>query len=171
MADDSLFSIRLVTPERILVDGVAAEVVLRTAEGDVTFLAGHTPLVGTVEPGIVRVVGADGEIARFASHGGFVQVEHGVHLSEQEDGTPVASSGTRVTLLIGVAEPVDEIDVERATAALEAADARLAELAAGRGVSDGEESDADVVEAEAARRRAQVRLEATDAGAPTLAAP
>ena len=35
MADDSLFQINLVTPERILFNGMASEVVLRTGEGDV----------------------------------------------------------------------------------------------------------------------------------------
>ena len=75
MADSSLFTINLVTPERVLVSGLASEVILRTGEGDVSFLAGHTPLVGTVEPGVVRVVRQEGEELRVAVHGGFVQVE------------------------------------------------------------------------------------------------
>ena len=60
MADSNLFTVNLVTPERVLVSGLAAEVILRTGEGDATFLAGHTPLVGTVEPGVVRVVRSRG---------------------------------------------------------------------------------------------------------------
>ena len=42
-------------------------------------------------------------------HGGFVQVEQGV---TDEDGPE--TSGTRVTLLVGVAELAEEIDVDRA---------------------------------------------------------
>ena len=61
MADSNAFTVNLVTPERILLTGLATEVILRTGEGDVTFLAGHTPLVGTVEPGVVRVVRSEGE--------------------------------------------------------------------------------------------------------------
>ncbi len=166
MADTNLFTINLVTPERVLVAGLASEVILRTGEGDITFLAGHTPLVGTVEPGVVRVVREEGEDERVAVHGGFVQVEQGV---VGEDGEPVAS-GTRVTLLIGVAELAEEIDVERARVALEAAEARVAELGgtggrstgAGSGAGETEEPDAELVEAGAELLRAQVRLEAVD---------
>ncbi len=78
MADSKLFTVNLVTPERVLLTGLASEVILRTGEGDATFLAGHTPLVGTVEPGVVRVVRPEGDEDRVAVHGGFVQVETGV---------------------------------------------------------------------------------------------
>ncbi len=53
MADANLFQLELVTPERNLLTGAASEVILRTGDGDLTILAGHTPLVGTVEPGVV----------------------------------------------------------------------------------------------------------------------
>jgi F-type H+-transporting ATPase subunit epsilon len=169
MADTNLFTINLVTPERVLVSGLAAEVILRTGEGDITLLAGHTPLVGTVEPGVVRVVRDEGGEERVAVHGGFVQVEQHV---VGEDDEPVAS-GTRVTLLIGVAELSEEIDAERARVALEAAEARVGELGgtatrssgAGAAPGEGDEPDAELVEAEAELRRAQVRLEAVDATA------
>lgn len=164
MADSHLFTVNLVTPERVLVTGLASEVMLRTGEGDATFLAGHTPLVGTVEPGVVRVVRPEGEEVRVAVHGGFVQVEQGVVVGDDESADPMS----RVTLLIGVAELAEEIDADRARVALEAAEARLAELgSAGRGAgaptAEGEEPDAELVEAEAERVRAQVRLEAVEA--------
>lgn len=184
---DNLFSIELVTPERILFTGTASEVILRTGEGDLSFLAGHTPLVGTIEPGVVVVVREEGDELRAAVHGGFVQVEQNVvpedELADEDaartgagagTGAAGAASGTRVTMLLGVAELVEEIDVDRARAALERAEAQLNELGgAGRGTGSGsgagaasEESqpDAALVEAEAALRRAQVRLEAVDAG-------
>jgi F-type H+-transporting ATPase subunit epsilon len=161
VADDSLFQINLVTPERILLTGMASEVILRTGEGDVTFLAGHTPLVGTVQPGVVRVVRPEADEVRVAVHGGFTQVEQGVALDAEDDGV----TGTRVTLLIGVAELAEEIDVDRARAALETAEARLVELggAPNRAPAEGEEVDPELAAAEAALRRAQVRLEAVDA--------
>ncbi len=170
MPDSNLFAIDLVTPERVLIDGLATEVVLRTAEGDITFLAGHAPLIGTVEPGVVRVVRAEGEEERVATHGGFVQVDQDKGGGEA-DGEP--TSGTRVTLLIGVAELAAEIDVSRARAALEAAEARVAELSASGGRAAGaaeEEADPELVEAEVTRRRAEVRMEAVDTGAPTVSA-
>jgi F-type H+-transporting ATPase subunit epsilon len=173
MADEGLFDVQLVTPERILFSGPASEVVLRTGDGDASFLAGHTPLVGTVEPGVLRVVGPDGQVEQVAVHGGFVQVEKGVIDAEGPDGTvsPLLTGGTRVTLLIGVAELAGEIDAGRARTALEAAESRVSELegASGRtgatssGTGEGDEIDPDLVEAHAAVRRAQVRLEAVEA--------
>ena len=116
MADNNLFAVKLVTPERVLVTGSATEVMLRTGEGDITFLAGHTPLVGTVEPGVVRVVRGRGR-----RRGGWPSTAASSRSSstcpEDEDGP--ATSGTRVTLLVGVAELAEEIDVERARTALD----------------------------------------------------
>jgi F-type H+-transporting ATPase subunit epsilon len=169
MPDSNLFTVNLVTPERILLTGLAAEVILRTGDGDATFLAGHTPLVGSVEPGVIRVQRAEGDEERVAVHGGFVQVEQHVPLDEGED---TGQTGTRVTLLIGVAELAEEIDTERARNALAAAEAQVAALggASGRGTgADDAEPDAELVEAEAALLRAQVRLETVDATAATNA--
>jgi F-type H+-transporting ATPase subunit epsilon len=166
MADSDLFTIKLVTPERILLTGLASEVILRTGEGDVTFLAGHAPLVGSIEPGVVRVVRAEGEEERVAVHGGFVQVEQHVPADDADEAG--SSSGTRVTMLVGVAELAEDIDVERAQVAQTAAEARVAEVTgssgrAGAGPADDAEPDAELVEAEAALRRAEVRLETVDA--------
>jgi F-type H+-transporting ATPase subunit epsilon len=175
MADDSLFSVELVTPERVLLTGVAREVITRTGEGDVSFLAGHTPLVGTLEPGVIRVVRPEGDEERAAAHGGFVQVEQGVDLGDHDGITP--SRGTRVTLLVGVGELAEEIDVGRARAALELAEARVTELSGsgGRGGAVGPPDedptpDAELIEAEAALRRAQVRLESVEVNAGTATA-
>jgi F-type H+-transporting ATPase subunit epsilon len=171
MPDEAVYTAKVVTPERVLFNGPATEVILRTADGDITFLAGHSPLVGAVEPGLVRVVREEGEEQRIAVHGGFVQVEQNV----TDDDAEVASSSsasspgsTLVTVLAGIAELGEEIDTERAQLAHDAAEARVAELAsAGRtsGASDSgsgseDEVDAEVVEAEAALRRSEVRLEA-----------
>ena len=169
MADDNVFTINLVTPERILLTGLATEVILRTGEGDATFLAGYAPLVGSVEPGVVRVVRPDGDEERLATHGGFVQVEQHIPAdgADGSEAAEAATSGTRVTMLVGVAELAAEIDADRARAALTAAEAQVAELtgSGGRGTATAEdaEPDAELADAEAALVRAQVRLEAVDA--------
>lgn len=170
MADGNLFAAQVVTPERILVNGVASEIILKTGEGEASFLSGHTPLVGSVEPGVVRVVTPGGEVV-VAVHGGFVQVEQHVPSAEVEaglagEGVPALPDElSRVTLLAGVAELAEEIDVERARVAQEAATHRVSELSgSGRsGAGEGEEADTELVEAEAAVRRAEVRLEAAGA--------
>ncbi len=164
MADDSVFDVQLVTPEQILVSGPATEVVLRTGEGDITFLANSAPLVGSVEPGVLRVVRPEGETVRVATHGGFVQVEYGIELGREDADASAREPrrGTRVTLLIGVAELAEDIDLERARAALERAQAHLAELSGGGGRGDEAGPDLELAEAQAAVRRAEVRIEALD---------
>ena len=72
--------------------------------------------------------------------------------------------------MAGIAELADEIDTERARVAHDAAEARVAELeASGRTAGSGSPAsasgegdlpDPDLVEAQAALRRAEVRLEA-----------
>jgi F-type H+-transporting ATPase subunit epsilon len=142
------FAARLVTPEQVLFDEQVEAVILRTGVGDATFLAHHCPLVGSVVPGLVRFVRAGGDVQRVAAQGGFVHVEG--------DGT--------VTVLPPSAELAEEIDVERARRSLEAAESKLAELAAaGRAPAEHDEThqvtDVEVEEAEAQKRRALVRIE------------
>ena len=57
---DGVFGVEVVTPEQSLVAGGATSVVLATSEGALTVLDGHTPLVGDVVPGLVKVDLADG---------------------------------------------------------------------------------------------------------------
>jgi F-type H+-transporting ATPase subunit epsilon len=139
------FPASIVTPERVLVDDEeVSAVILRTDAGDATFLAHHTALVGSVVPGVCRLQREDGSEHRLAVHGGFVQV-----------------GGNRVIVLAPVAERAEEIDVERAQRALEAAQAQLTDGGGRAGTTPGEDEGTapEVVEAEAAAERARVRLE------------
>lgn len=63
----------LVSPERSLKSGPATAVRLPAAEGDMTAMPGHAPLIATLRPGIVTVSGPDGEEA-FAVTGGFAEI-------------------------------------------------------------------------------------------------
>ncbi len=166
-----LLAVELVTPERVLFTGTAAQVILRTTDGEITFLPGHTPLVGEVAPCVVRVVADDGAEVRVAVHGGFVQVGPADVASSGDTVAPsTVAPATQVTLLAGVAELADDIDTERAKTALDAAAARVAELGvAGRVPGPGDEptEDEGLVEAQAALRRAEVRLEAAGVAAGT----
>jgi F-type H+-transporting ATPase subunit epsilon len=138
------FPTSLVTPERIVFEEEVAAVMLRTAVGDATYLAGHTPLVGAIVPGLVRFEHADGTVDRVAVHGGFVHVK--------PEG---------VTVLAPVAERQEDIDVERARQALATAEQMVAD-ATGKTTGAGDDDLAaagELAEAEAAVLRAQVRLE------------
>ena len=96
-------SVQLVSPERILYEGEAEMVIARTAGGDIAFLTGHAPFVGTLGIGKVRIQSAErgGAEVVAAVHGGFVEV-----------------SDNKVTILSDVAELADQIDVARAREAL-----------------------------------------------------
>ena len=121
--------VELVSPERILYSGEAEMVVARTVDGgDIAFLSGHAPFLGALEICAVKVKTTDGEEKMAAVHGGFVHV--------RDDS---------VIILSDVAELADDIDVDRARRAKEAAERK-----------EGEMDDA---EAEAKLRRAMVRLD------------
>ena len=138
------FPSSLVTPERVVLEEEVAAVMLRTAAGDATYLAGHTPLIGAIVPGLVRFEHADGTVDRVAVHGGFVHVK--------PEG---------VTVLAPVAEREQDIDVERARRSLAGAEQKVADAAArtpGSGDDDLSEGR-ELVEAQSALLRAQVRLE------------
>ena len=161
---EGVFGLEVVTPEQSLFAGGATSVVLATSEGSLTVLDGHTPLVGDVVPCEVRVEQAEGDPLRLAVHGGFVQVDTSPGAAEglAEGDGPLPGLSTRVTVLAGIAELAEEIDVPRAEAAKEAASQRVADLGGGRsGASDldTEEVDLELSAATAALARAELRLE------------
>jgi F-type H+-transporting ATPase subunit epsilon len=162
---DDVFGVEVVTPEQSLVAGGARSVVLATSEGALTVLDGHTPLVGDVVPGLIKVELADGTGLRLAVHGGFVQVDTSPGAAEglAEGDGPLPGLSTRVTVLAGIAELSEEIDVPRAERAREVAAQRVSELSSGRGgASDlpagAESPDVALREAEEALARAELRL-------------
>lgn len=71
MADTMQFD--LVSPERRLASLTVTEVQLPGAEGDMTAMANHEPLITTLRPGILTVTGPDGD-AEFVVTGGFAQI-------------------------------------------------------------------------------------------------
>jgi F-type H+-transporting ATPase subunit epsilon len=137
------FALELVTPERILYRGDASAVSMRTDEGEITFLAEHSPFVGALDVCVVTIEPEDGEPLLAAFHGGFVRVDEG-----------------EVTLCSPVAELGSEIDIDRARAAR------------GRAGEDPSSAEAtllasaaflDPSSAAAALRRADARLAAAGA--------
>jgi F-type H+-transporting ATPase subunit epsilon len=157
---DGVFGVEVVTPEQSLYAGGARSVVLATSDGALTVLDGHTPLVGDVVPCELKVEQAEGELLRLAVHGGFLQVDTSPHaalgLADEGDG-PLPGLSTRVTVLAGIAELSEEIDVERAQLARDAANQRVNELQSGRGAEETE-VDVELVEAKGSLERAELRL-------------
>ena len=93
------FHIEIVTPDGIEYDGMVESLLVRTDDGDVEILAGHTDLVASVSVGRARII-VDGQ-KRFASvNGGFLAVKEGA-----------------VRLCAITFEFADQIDLKRAEAA------------------------------------------------------
>ena len=67
-------NVAVVSPEQVLFEGEATQVITRTTEGDIAFLAGHAPFLGALAEGETRVYLADGSVQRFDIAAGFVEV-------------------------------------------------------------------------------------------------
>jgi len=68
------FKFELVSPERLLVSGEVEQVLVPGAEGDMTVLAHHAPVLTTLKPGVLDIGYPDGEHQRFFLRGGFAEV-------------------------------------------------------------------------------------------------
>lgn len=98
----------VVTPERTVLDCQADFVALTLYDGEIGIAPGHTPLVGRLGPGEMRVTSEAG-LERFYVEGGFVEV-----------------LGDVVTVLTGRAVPAAELEKATVQEELEAARARTA---------------------------------------------
>ena len=125
--------VELVSPERLLYEGEASLVIARTSDGEIGFQPQHVPFVGTLLPWVVKVETTDGDVKHIAVHSGFVEV-----------------ANDRLTILSDIAEMAEDIDVDRAQAALDRAEEAL-------------RADDEDAEAIAAKERAVARLRAAGA--------
>ncbi len=101
------FSLKIATPDGLKFDGAAVSFLCRTAYGDVEILAGHTDFIAPVKPGTV-VLKTETETRAAAAAGGLLSVKKG-----------------EVTFVPTTFEYADEIDLERAKAAKEKAEAAM----------------------------------------------
>ena len=128
MADG--MKLKVITPTGGFYDGDVSMVELTTTEGEIGIYPDHIPLTAVVAPGVLKIHENGGE-KEAALMSGFITI-----LPEQ------------VTIMAEVVEWPDEIDYHRAEEARSRAERRL---------SSGQ-ADLDVVRAEAALKRALVRL-------------
>jgi F-type H+-transporting ATPase subunit epsilon len=71
MADTMQFD--LVSPERRLASMAVTEVEIPGAEGDMTAMAGHSPTITTLRPGLLKASGPEGE-GEYVVTGGFAEI-------------------------------------------------------------------------------------------------
>ena len=125
--------LEIVTPEKIVVSEDAQIVMAPGVLGEFGVLIGHTPFLTALKAGAVRYADAQGAEHLVFVSGGFAE-----------------ALPDRVTILAESAERRRDIDVERARAALERAQKRLAEARS--------KEEFDFVRAQAALQRAMIRL-------------
>ncbi|RWO92405.1 F0F1 ATP synthase subunit epsilon [Mesorhizobium sp.] len=68
------FKFELVSPERLLVSEQVESVVIPGAEGEMTVMAHHAPVMTTIKPGVVTVKTAEGKAERYVVFGGFADI-------------------------------------------------------------------------------------------------
>ena len=88
--------VSVVSPEQILWEGQANQVLARTLDGEIAFLNGHSPFIGALDDSQVKVWTGAGDPLVFDVSGGFVEV-----------------SNNAVTILADIAGP-DDAGVEPA---------------------------------------------------------
>jgi len=124
------FALKIVTPDGLVYDGQAEELIVRTSTGDMGILAGHINCVAALGMGRATVM-IDGKKRYAACIGGMVSVVNGT-----------------VTLVPTTFEWAENIDLKRAEAAADRAKQVL---------SSKNADEADIRLAEARLRRALVR--------------
>ena len=124
------FNLKIVTPDGLIFDGQAEELVVRTTSGDLGILAGHINCVAPLGMGRAVIIN-NGERKTAACIGGMLSVVDG-----------------EVTLVPTTFEWSDKIDVARAERSYERAD---------RILKDSNSSGTEIALAEARLHRALVR--------------
>lgn len=125
------FQAQILTPEGTLFDDDVKGVQVPGAEGSFEVKTLHADIISTLEVGHILVRKTNGEDQHYAVSGGFVEVHD-----------------NKLTLLAEAAEPVDQIDIERAKEAKQRAMERL----------KSEENDIDKERARKALARAENRI-------------
>jgi F-type H+-transporting ATPase subunit epsilon len=68
------FKFELVSPERLLVSEQVESVVIPGAEGEMTVMAHHAPVMTTIKPGVVTLKTVAGQEERYVVFGGFADI-------------------------------------------------------------------------------------------------
>jgi F-type H+-transporting ATPase subunit epsilon len=109
MADP--FKFELVSPEKLLFSGDVEQVLVPGAEGDMTIMAKHAPVITTLRPGLLEIDFPDGKRQRFFARRGFAEVN--------PDG---------LTVLAERAIDLDDLDPEQLTQDIANAEEDVADL-------------------------------------------
>ncbi|WOD38153.1 ATP synthase F1 subunit epsilon [Nodosilinea sp. E11] len=127
-------TVRVIAPDKTVWDAEAEEVILPSTTGQLGILAGHAPLLTALDVGVMRVR-ADKEWVPIALMGGFAEVDN-----------------NELIILVNGAERGDAIDVAKAQAAYQEAEARVSQ-------TNADDRQA-TIQARQGLKRARARLQA-----------
>ena len=133
--------VEIVAPDKNAFRGEATSFRAPGVEGSFEVLVNHAPMMAATGVGLITITTTDQNTVEFATSGGFVEV-----------------LDNRVIMLTESAEPVGEIDLERAKAAEERARERIAAS------QSPEERAAAEAAFERARNRARLAMGGVGAG-------
>lgn len=128
-------TVRVVSPDKIVWDSNAEEVILPSTTGQLGILTGHAPLLSALDIGVMRVRPGKDWIP-IALMGGFAEVEN-----------------DEVTILVNGAEQGEMIDKEAAREAFSQAQERLNQV-------ETSENRQEKIQATQALKRARARFQA-----------
>lgn len=126
-------SLAVVTPSRVLFEGIVSDVKIPALDGYMGFLPEHAPLVSPLGVGVIHCTAADNKRLYFSVSGGYFEIHE-----------------NRMVVLADVAEEGLDIDLERAEKARKRALNRL---------NDSEAGKWDTERASVALARALTRIE------------
>lgn len=128
-------TVRVISPDRVILDQQAEELILPSTTGQLGILTDHVPLMTALDIGVMRYR-AQNKWSAIAVLGGFAEIEE-----------------NEVTILVNEAELGSSIDPEQARAEFNAAEAHLSQVPEGDKLGK--------IQADRAFRRARARLQAT----------
>lgn len=134
MAENNLFSLKIITPDRMFYEGQVSMVEFNTTEGEIGIYKKHVPTTVIISPGILTITETDGT-KEAALHAGFAEI-----LQDE------------VVIMAEIVEWPEEIDLKRAEAARERAEERLR----------SKTPETDVLRAETALQGALARIHVID---------
>lgn len=116
----------LVSPERRLASMEATSVLIPGAEGDMTVMADHAPVISTLRPGILKVEGADN--ADYVVTGGFAEINAAGVTVLAEQAVPLAEAGS--DMIDGILDGAREAAGKAEGSIKDMADKQVADLEA-----------------------------------------
>ncbi len=108
MANDKFLSVEIVTAQNVVYKGKASSVSVQGSQSPFTILYNHSPIVSSLDDGILKIKDADDKRLVFITSSGFVEVNKNI-----------------VSVLVEYAEDINKFDVLKMNKMIDSANERL----------------------------------------------